>query len=523
MSERTETDLGKARSEFEAVIGSPIFDRAPNLGILMRYVCGKFFEGKADEIKEYNIAVEAFGRPADFDKRRDSIVRVEAHRLRKRLQQYYEQEDGAGHALRIEIPSGSYVPAFVANAKVEAAVESWPAPRAVVEAVVPVAVPALPPVRPASKPRWKLMWLGVTAAVLALIAIAVYFPRRGEARAARALAVARGTGAALLHPAAAAGDAIRIMAGSTVRSYTDASGAVWEGDRFFAGGTAHTVPFRAIARTKDPTIFLKSREGDFQYDIPLKPGVYEMRLFFAETTYGEGNVDGGGETSRLQTVMVNGRPVMEYFDIISDASGANTADVKVFKDVEPAADGALHVRFVSLKAFAFVNAVEIVPGERGRLRPIRMVARDGGYTDTLGRIWLPDTYAAGGRVVVRQQEVGGTQDPGLYHSERYGNFSYAIPVAPGSYTVALYFAEGWHGPGRPDGGGVGSRLFDVYCNRTPLVRDLDIFAEAKGGYRALERKFTGLRPNAQGKLELAFVPTKNYACVNAVEVLDEGR
>jgi hypothetical protein len=515
MSEDIGDILGKARGEFEAVMASAIFDRAPNLGILLRYVCGKYLEGKADEVKEYNIAVEAFGRPADFDKRRDSIVRVEAHRLRKRLQQYYEQEDGARHELRIEIPSGSYVPVFVRNTpKVEAAVESWPAP-------APVEMPARRVAAP--RPRWRLVWLGVTAIAMASVAAAVYFPRHGEARAGKAAPPAATASVSTLHPAAVSGDAVRIMAGSTVRSYTDTFGAAWSGDRYFTGGTARTVPFRAIARTKDATIFLKYREGDFQYDIPLKPGVYEMRLFFAETNYGEGNVDGGGETSRLAEIVVNGRPVLEYFDVISDAAGYNTADVKVFKDIEPAADGLLHLGFVSRKAFAFVNAIEIVPGERGRLRPIRMLARESGYTDTQGRVWVPESYAAGGRIVVRQQEVAQTPDPGIYQSERYGNFSYAIPVAPASYTVVLHFAESWHGPGRPDGGGAGSRLFDVYCNRAPLLRDFDIFAEAKGGYRALERRFTGLKPNAQGKLELAFVPTRNYACVNAIEVLDEGR
>lgn len=517
MSEMTGIEREKARREFDALMASHIFERAPNLAILLRYVCEKYLEGKADEIKEYNIAVEAFGRPADFDKRRDSIVRVEAHRLRKRLQQYYDQEEGAGHELRVEIPSGTYVPAFVSNTRVEAAVETWPAPQ---PATGPD--PALPaPVQ--AKQQWSMLWVGVSVIVMALAAAAFYFPGHGEARAGKAAPVSAMPVPAALRPAAAVEGAIRIMAGSPAKEYTDASGAVWGADRYFNGGAAHTTPLRPIARTKDATIFLKSREGDFRYDVPLKPGVYEMRLFFAETNYGEGNVDGGGETSRLFDVAVNGRTALEYFDVISDAAGPNTADVRVFKDVEPAADGELHLQFISRKAFAFVNGIEIVPGERGRLRPLRFVARERGYTDTQGRVWLPDSLSTGGRVVMRQQEVSGAPDPGLYQSERFGNFSYAIPVAPGSYTMTLHFAESWHGPGRPDGGGVGSRIFDVSCNRAPLLRDFDIFAEAKGGYRALERRFAGLHPNAQGKLEVAFVPTRNYACVNAIEVLDEGR
>src|SRR5712675_2709578 len=105
-------DLAQERRELEAVLASGIFHRAPNLAQVLTYVCTKYFEGAAEQIKEYNIAVDALGRPADFDQKRDSIVRVEAHRLRKRLREYYEA-DGADHAIRIDIPPGQYAPRFL--------------------------------------------------------------------------------------------------------------------------------------------------------------------------------------------------------------------------------------------------------------------------------------------------------------------------------------------------------------------------------------------------------------------------
>ena len=95
-----------------AILASGILNRAPNLAQVLTYVCAKYFEGAGEQIKEYNIAVEALGRPADFDQKRDSIVRVEAHRLRKRLREYYEA-DGADHAIRIDIPPGQYAPRFL--------------------------------------------------------------------------------------------------------------------------------------------------------------------------------------------------------------------------------------------------------------------------------------------------------------------------------------------------------------------------------------------------------------------------
>ncbi len=100
------------RAELRAVLSSEAFQRAPTLAQLLDYVSEQYFRGKAQSIKEYNIAVEALGRPPDFDPKKDSIVRVEAYRLRKRLREYYDNE-GRSHPIRIELPSGAYVPVFV--------------------------------------------------------------------------------------------------------------------------------------------------------------------------------------------------------------------------------------------------------------------------------------------------------------------------------------------------------------------------------------------------------------------------
>ena len=124
------------RRELETVLRSGIFDRAPNLELVLTYVCGKYFDGAASQIKEYSIAVDALGRPAEFDQKRDSIVRVEAHRLRKRLRDYYETE-GVANPVRIEIPPGQYAPRFVPQPSIaENGLTAAPV------AEVPVAAPA---------------------------------------------------------------------------------------------------------------------------------------------------------------------------------------------------------------------------------------------------------------------------------------------------------------------------------------------------------------------------------------------
>jgi hypothetical protein len=109
----------------------------------------------------------------------------------------------------------------------------------------------------------------------------------------------------------------------------------------------------------------------------------------------------------------------------------------------------------------------------------------------------------------------------LYTSERWGHFSYAIPVAAGRYKVVLKFSEGHYGPRNSGAGGGGSRIFDVYCNGLALLRDFDIAKSAGGEGRPIDRIFTGIRPSAHGKILLTFVPVKGMACVNGIEVEEE--
>ena len=132
----TAANFDQERSELQSVLASGIFDRAPSLAQLLTYVCSRYFEGESEQIKEYSIGVEALGRGAEFDPKRDSIVRVEAHRLRKRLRDYYCKE-GIGHAVHIVIPPGHYTPKFLPREEL--------APANVTGAAAPVSIEAAPP------------------------------------------------------------------------------------------------------------------------------------------------------------------------------------------------------------------------------------------------------------------------------------------------------------------------------------------------------------------------------------------
>jgi hypothetical protein len=111
----------------------------------------------------------------------------------------------------------------------------------------------------------------------------------------------------------------------------------------------------------------------------------------------------------------------------------------------------------------------------------------------------------------------------IYGSERWGHFSYAIPVADGRYRVTLKFSEGHYGRGNTGVGGLGSRIFDIFCNGVALVRNFDIIKAAGGEGRPTEKSFSGIRPNAQGKIILSFVPVVGMACLNGIEVVEESR
>ncbi len=58
----------------------------------------------------------------------------------------------------------------------------------------------------------------------------------------------------------------------------------------------------------------------------------------------------------------------------------------------------------------------------------------------------------------------------------------------------------------------------MFANGTALLRDFDVTEAAGGINRAVARSFSGLEPNAQGLIVLEFSPSRNYACINAIEV-----
>src|SRR5664279_2043828 len=113
MSPQNDAEISEdeIRRELESVLLSPIFARTDRLRRFLQYVCERTLNGEASAINEYLIGNVVFQRGPDYSPNEDSVVRRQAHTLRRKLQEYYEEE-GRNSSIRIELPVGRYVPMF---------------------------------------------------------------------------------------------------------------------------------------------------------------------------------------------------------------------------------------------------------------------------------------------------------------------------------------------------------------------------------------------------------------------------
>ena len=117
-------DNEEARRELERVLYSDTFRQAASLRRLLSYLAEKTLLGEADQLKEYTVGLEAFGKPPDYNPQQDASVRVQAAKLRQKLEEYYRTE-GAADGIAIRFPKGRFKLEFVPRAEVPLA----PSPR----------------------------------------------------------------------------------------------------------------------------------------------------------------------------------------------------------------------------------------------------------------------------------------------------------------------------------------------------------------------------------------------------------
>jgi hypothetical protein len=533
--ESTVSNFEAERAELDSVLNSETFGRGNNLAKILSFVCEKYFQGCTGEVKEYDIAVHALGRSKDFDPQIDAIVRVTAHALRKRLEQYYRTE-GLEHSVHIYVPPGHYVPKFVRNAgpkteKLQLELKERAESRAIPEVSMPAAESLRAPWRDASSAlpsrqseqgpapavsapltvagsRFRI-WTVFAVVFLCLCgfaAVTAYLRIRARSRETQAA-----SDSPLSLPANIPGNNIRAMVGDGRAPYVDRAGQTWGSDTYCTGGSTFSAPARPILATFDPQLFLAGRSGLFRCAFPVPSGTYEVHLLFAETTSVE-------ETGRTVDFALNGGPT-KGLDVVDDAGGNDTATERIFTDVHPEDDGKIHLDFTSNESY--LNAIEILPGIPNRMLPVRIYAGETPYHDSEGNVWLPNRFYFGGRESHYQVlDAASMPDGGLYASQWIGHSRYVIPVAPGErYTVKLHFRESYFGGQDGGGGVVGSRVFDVWCNGSVILKHFDILKEA--GSEPLTKTFAHIEPTGQDKIEINFVPVVNYPSLDAIEVIPE--
>ena len=134
------------------------------------------------------------------------------------------------------------------------------------------------------------------------------------------------------------------------------------------------------------------------------------------------------------------------------------------------------------------------------------------FVDASGTLYQADSLFTGGTPYATTAAITGTTDDVLYQSERYGNFSYAIPLTNGDYVVTLRFAEIYWAA-------AGMRVFDVIMEGKEVISNLDLFA--KVGKNAAYDVTIPISVT-DGTLEVHFRPDVNNAKVSAITVATKG-
>ena len=109
VSEHSDSTTLGVREELKRLLEGRELRNSLQLRKLLRFLVEQTLDGRAEELKEYHLGLEVFQRGTDFDPRMDSIVRVQASVLRKKLEAHYAAMPAVG-GIRIRIPRGSYAP-----------------------------------------------------------------------------------------------------------------------------------------------------------------------------------------------------------------------------------------------------------------------------------------------------------------------------------------------------------------------------------------------------------------------------
>ena len=313
------------------------------------------------------------------------------------------------------------------------------------------------------------------------------------------------------------GTCTRILCG-TEKDYTDRTGNVWSRDAHFTGGAAvstDTSVSGASPTADDVELYQHGRAGsDFSYAIPVKPGIYTVRLKFAETTY-------AWSFERPLNLSINGRRVLNNLDVCQAVRGPNRAYDRVFHHLVPNEAGNLVFRFtggfepMQKTDEALVKAIEVLPETRPTVRIDAGAEKD--FIDWNSFVWTADTAFDGGSAL--QSEIPVSQasptlyDQPLYQTARSGKaFSYSFSLPPGLYTVHLKFAELWLKES-------GQRPMRIEVNGAAVRENWDPATAAGQTGMAADIRAEDIAPDNQNKITVRVIALgANDAVLQGIEI-----
>jgi hypothetical protein len=273
---------------------------------------------------------------------------------------------------------------------------------------------------------------------------------------------------------------------------TASDGTKWTGDADFNGGDLlYSGSSIAGVNPQDMALYRSARAGlygDFSYSIPVPNGSYTVTLRLAEIQY-------ANKGDRVFNVAINGTAVLSNFDIL-----AHVAPLTPLSQQFPVtvSNGAVQIDVQGVVRRGILNAIQIAPAGSSSSssstssNAVAATPPDGSTTTTSqaaisincggadftasdGTKWTGDHSFDGGDLLYTGASIAGVnpQDFGLYRTARaglYGDFSYSIPMANGTYPVTLYFAEIQYAA-------KGDRVFNVAINGTTVLSNFDILAQ----------------------------------------------
>jgi hypothetical protein len=321
---------------------------------------------------------------------------------------------------------------------------------------------------------------------------------------------------------------VRIRCGAE-KPYTDRCENQWSADRFFQGGepvaptAAQTVAPTAAIENATPTaadqpLYQLGRTGnDFSYKIPVAPGLYSLRLKLAEP-------ECPWAFQRPWSLEINGRRVLDDFDICHAARGPRRACEQVFRYLVPDAQGNLVLRFhggsapLQVSDKAIVQAIEVLPEKKSTYR-----AAFGAQTpwiDWNGCVWEParESRSPNDATFLTSTATVSQASPTIYDQQLYRTawsgkqLTTAFEVSPGLYTVHLKFAELWLSE-------PGKRPMNVDINGCRVRENWDPATAAGKVGMAADLRIEDVAPDAQGKIAIHVESAgANAAILQAIEL-----